>query len=164
MTDCPAYEIEGTIEPGESGSMASVYVHTGSEPVVGQEVFATFTDPDGQSIGEPTMLITATDGRATLPVPPEATGVSFVAESSDDQSCTVPSGAEPSVALEIGALIDAPEGSESTVTGDAPGQLAHTGPVSPGVVAAAVLLGALGCGVWMGRGRRVHGGDGGIHW
>ena len=28
----------------------------------------------------------------------------------------------------------------------------------------AVLLGALGCGVWMGRGRRVHGGDGGIHW
>ena len=150
VSDCPVYDIEGSIEPPtETGSTASVYLHIGAEPIAGQRVFATFTTADGDPVGEPVALTTGPDGRASTPVPTGATQVSFVAESPEDLVCSA--GSEPSVALEIRPTGAGPD--ESGAPSDP--ALARTGPVSAGVLAAAVLVGAVGCGVWMGRGRRI---------
>ena len=151
-SDCPAYEIEGSIEPGSDEGTAprvKVYLHIGAEPVVGHQVFATFTDVNGAEVGEAAVLVTGTDGRALAPVPQEAASVSFVADSPDQPACLAVGGSEPSVSLEI----QASNGNLEAPNPD--GQLAHTGPVTAGVVAVAVLVAALGCGVWMGRGRKV---------
>ena len=150
VSDCPVYDIEGSIEPPtETGSMASVYLHNGAEPITDQRVFATFTTADGDPVGEPVALTTGPDGRASTPVPSGATQVSFVAESPEDLVCSA--GSEPSVALEI-----RPSGAGPVEPGPPSDPvLARTGPVTAGVLASAVLVGAAGCGVWMGRGRRI---------
>lgn len=161
-SSCPAYEIEGSIEPAfedpDSTSQAAVFVHTGGEPLVSHQVFATFTSDGDEPIGEPVVMVTDADGRATVPVPVGATGVSFVAEGPDNPACVVPDGAEPSVALEISSVLGATPENDDADEISAPvqdGGLAYTGPVTTGVVAAAVLVGAVGCGVWMGRGRKA---------
>lgn len=150
VSDCPVYDIEGSIEPPtETGSTASVFLHIGAEPIAGQRVFATFTTADGDPVGEPVALTTGPDGRASTPVPSGATQVSFVAESPVDLVCSA--GSEPNVALEI-----RPTGAGPVEPGTpSDPALARTGPVSAGVLASAVLVGAVGCGVWMGRGRRI---------
>lgn len=152
VSDCPVYDIEGSIEPPtETGSTASVYLHSGAEPIAGHRVFATFTTGDGDPVGDPVVLTTGPDGRASIPVPSEATQVSFVAESPEDLVCST--GSEPDVALEIRSPGAEPSGDVPGVPSDP--ALARTGPVTAGVLVAAVLVGAAGCGVWMGRGRRI---------
>lgn len=150
VSDCPVYDIEGSIEPPtETESSASVFLHIGAEPIAGQRVFATFTTAEGDPVGEPVALTTGPDGRASTPVPSGATQVAFVAESPEDLVCSA--GSEPSVALEI-----RPTGAGPVEPGTpSDPALARTGPVSAGVLASAVLVGAVGCGVWMGRGRRI---------
>lgn len=159
---CPPYEIEGSIEPAPTDldvtAQATVYLHTGSEPLPDHQVFATFTTESGEPVGEPVVLVTNAEGRAAVAVPDGATSVSFVAEGPENPECV--SGGEPSVALEIsaggGAISgDSIPGGLSDLVPDE--GLAHTGPVTAGVVATAVLVGAVGCGVWMGRGRKVRG-------
>lgn len=153
-SECPAYEIEGSIEPMSDEGAApqvAVYLHIGAEPVAGHRVFATFTNVDGVEVGEAMVLTTGEDGRAAAPVPEGAVSVSFVAESPDQPACLAISGSEPSVSLEIRVATGNPENPGPE------GQLAHTGPVTAGVAATAVLAAALGCGVWMGRGRKVSG-------
>lgn len=149
--DCPSYEIEGTIEPvsdGDSAPQVAVYLHIGVEPVVGHQVFATFVDESGVEVGEAVVLTTGDDGRAVAPVPAGAVSVAFVADSPDQPECLAVSGSEPSVSLEIRSS------SGESVDPQPDAGLAHTGPVTAGVVATAVLVAALGCGVWMGRGRK----------
>ncbi|MFM1751075.1 MAG: hypothetical protein RL119_37 [Actinomycetota bacterium] len=161
-TSCPPYEIEGSIETasGAEGSMsqASVFVHNGDQPLADYQVFATFSSAGNEPVGEPLMMTTDSAGRAAVAVPEGALSVSFVAEGPDNPACSVPEGTEPSVALEIFPVSGvSPEDGESEAVVDLPGngELAYTGPVSTGVVAAAVLAAAAGCGVWMGRGRKV---------
>lgn len=157
---CPAYEIEGSIEPTSNdlsaAGLASVYLHTGSEPLADHQVFATFTTQSGEAVGEPVMMTTNSEGRSVVPVPDGATNVSFVAEGPDNPVCV--DGADANVALEI-AMAGAEVPGEFTPSGlsetGPDGSLAYTGPVTTGVVAAAVVVGAVGCGVWMGRGRKV---------
>ena len=159
---CPAYEIEGSIEPAANVegevSQASVYVHTNDQPLVGQTIFATFTIDGNEPVGEPVMLTTDSEGRAFVAVPAGATSVSFVAEGPDNLNCLVPEGSEPSVALEIfpPSGIVAESGEPWDRGEQPPGEeLAYTGPVTAGVIAVAVLVAAMGCGVWIGRGRKV---------
>ncbi len=157
---CPPYEIEGTITPADTGvdtgvRQASVYVHTDGEPQRDHQVFATFTTSSGEPIGEPVVMTTDSQGRAVAPVPEGSTAVSFVAEGPDNPACLGP---EPSVALEIAATsgsIPENEGFDDDVNPPGEPGLADTGPVTAGVVATAVLVGAVGCGLWIGRGRRV---------
>lgn len=151
VSDCPVYDIEGSIEPPtETRSTASVYLHIGAEPIADQRVFATFTTADGDPVGDPVALTTGSDGRASTPVPSGATQVAFVADSPDDLACSA--GSEPSVALEIRPTGTGPVDGEFGASSDP--TLARTGPVSAGVLASAILVGAAGCGVWVGRGRR----------
>lgn len=151
VSACPVYDIEGSIEPPtENVSTASVYLHIGTEPIDGQRVFATFTTIDGDPVGDPVALTTGSDGRASTPVPIGAAQVSFLAESPEGLVCSA--GSEPSVALEIRPTGAGPIEEEPGAPSDP--VLARTGPVSAGVLASAVLVGAAGCGVWVGRGRR----------
>lgn len=159
-TSCPPYEIEGSIEPTSSDPdivrQATVYLHSGDEPLVDHQVFATFTTANGDPVGDPVLIVTNPEGRAAVAVPDGATDVSFVAEGPENPACS--SGDEPSVALVISAgagtmPVDSAPGGSFEIDPD--GGLAHTGPVTTGVVAAAVVVGAAGCGVWMGRGRKV---------
>jgi hypothetical protein len=139
-------------------SQASVFVHNGDLPLADYQVFATFTSAEIEPVGEPLMMTTDSAGRAFVAVPEGASNVSFVAEGPDNPACSVPEGTEPSVALEILptlGVIPANGEPENVVNFPGEGDLAYTGPVSTGVVAAAVLVGAAGCGVWIGRGRKV---------
>lgn len=154
---CPEYTIEGTIDPpssavGESERTASVYVHAGEEPISSRQVIATFSDPSGTPIGEPSILVTDADGRARVAVPPSADSVNFVSETPDVPGCPSSVGLDPRVLLEIVPVTDPMEGGPGV---DVPEEaLAKTGPVSDIVALASLLLLAFGAAVGTGRGRR----------
>lgn len=157
---CPAYVIEGTIgtvpaDASDSARTASVYVHATGDPLSNRQVIATFSDAAGAAIGEPSILVTDSGGRAQVAVPESAESVNFVAESPDGPGCIGNDGSDPRVLLEI-----VPVG---TPTGDRPGDppvpepedvLAKTGPVSDVIALASLLLLAFGASVGTGRGRR----------
>ena len=75
-TTCTTYQVDGGIAFG----LAEVTMTAAGEPLPGHEVFAVFDDASGVPLGDPTLLVTDADGRATLPMPDTATGVEFVAE------------------------------------------------------------------------------------
>ena len=74
--DIDAYEIDGGIAFG----LAAVTVTGDGGGMPGHEVFAVFTDSDGDQIGEPVLLVTDPSGSASMTAPPAATGVEFLAE------------------------------------------------------------------------------------
>jgi hypothetical protein len=96
---CATYEIEGTIEPGldlmpdsvtgpvtDAGDQvlvreAEVYLHLGDVALERHQVFATFTGALNEMIGDPVLLVTNGEGRASVDVPPGAVNVAFMTES-----------------------------------------------------------------------------------
>ena len=73
---CGTYEIDGGIAFG----LAAVTVSGDGGGMPGHEVFAVFTDSDGEQLGEPVLLVTDPSGSASMTAPPAATGVEFLAE------------------------------------------------------------------------------------
>lgn len=74
--ECGSYQIDGGIAFG----VAAVEVTAEDSGLAGHEVFAVFTDAAGDSLGEPVLLVTDGLGAASMPAPPSATGVEFIAE------------------------------------------------------------------------------------
>jgi hypothetical protein len=171
---------------------AEVYLHLGDVALERHQVFATFTGALNEMIGDPVLLVTNGEGRATVDVPPGAVNVAFMTESPGSGNCA--DRPEPrdepvivAVDVPIQPTIDGPIGGHQGVSyddifdpivggevgannaqGDLPlasestsalTELAHTGPISPGIlVLTTVVLGA-GIGLGLGRGRRVTWGD-----
>ena len=199
---CATYEIEGTIEPGldsvpgpatDTGDQvlvrqAKVYLHLGDVALERHQVFATFTGALNEMIGDPVLLVTNGEGRATVDVPPGAVNVAFMTESPGSGNCAdrPEIGDEPvivAVDVPVRPTIDGPIGGNQGVTYDdifdpivggevavnnaqgdlplvseatsVPTKLAHTGPISPGVLALTVVVLGAGIGLGLGRGRRV---------
>ena len=203
---CATYEIEGTIEPGlelmpdslpgpvtDAGEQvlvrqAEVYLHLGDVALERHQVFATFTGALNEMIGDPVLLVTDGEGRATVDVPPGAVNVAFMTESPGSGNCADHSeiGDEPvivAVDVPVQPTIDGPIGGSQGVTYDdifdpivggeveannaqgdlplaseatsVPTKLAHTGPISPGVLVVTVVVLGAGIGLGLGRGRRV---------
>ena len=73
---CGSYQIDGGIAFG----VAAVAVTSDDAALVGHQVFAVFTDSAGGQLGEPVLLVTDALGAASMPAPPTATGVEFIAE------------------------------------------------------------------------------------
>lgn len=148
---CPAYEIEGSIDPpvlGDDGAVrtASAYLHTQDDPLSNHQVIATFTDAEGSVIDEPVILVTDAGGRARIDVPVGAESVDFVAEGPSDLTCSTADGSDPRVLLRIvpASSSGAPSPAE---------ELARTGPVTDAVVVLSLLLLAIGASVGTGWGR-----------
>lgn len=167
---CPAYVIEGTIgsvpsDATDSTRTASVYVHATGDPVSNQQVIATFSDAAGAAIGEPSILVTDSAGRADVAVPDSAESVNFVAESPDGPGCIGDDGADPRVLLEIVPVGATPDNRPGAPAAPEPEDgLAKTGPVTDVIALASLLLLAFGASVGTGRGRRraLAGSSGGV--
>lgn len=138
---CATYEIEGTIEPGlelmpdsvpgpvtDEGDQvlvrqAEVYLHLGDVALERHQVFATFTGALNEMIGDPVLLVTNGEGRATVDVPPGAVNVAFMTESPGSGNCadSPEIGDEPvivAVDVPVQPTIDGPIGGSQGVTYD----------------------------------------------
>ncbi len=177
---CVTYQIEGTIDAPETLSLdqkreAEVYVHFGDKPLVRHQVFASFTGALGEFLGEPVLLVTDELGQATVEVLQGATSVAFMTESPGPENCSESAGGseEPVVVtanVVVSPTIDGPVGQNNSVTYDEISgpvvepkiselsfevtELAHTGPISRGVLAVSVVVAGAGIGFGLGRGRR----------
>ncbi len=177
---CVTYKIEGTIAAPETLSLdqkrvAEVYVHFGDKPLVRHQVFASFTGALGEILGEPLLLVTDELGRATVEVLQGAVSVAFMTESPDATNCSESAvGSEEPVVVTadvvVSPTIDGPVGQNNSVTYDEisgpvvepkiselsfeVSELAHTGPISRGVLAVSVVVAGAGIGLGLGRGRR----------
>jgi hypothetical protein len=177
---CVSYQIEGTLDPVDAmtsgaAQMASVYVHFGEVPLKRHQVFASFIGSGDELIGEPALLVTNELGRGTVEVPQGTVNVAFMTESPGSTQCSGSNSGsdEPAVVTAnvlVSPSIDGPVGQNNAVTYDdlaglvvepkipaLPGesaQLAHTGPISRGVLAISVVIAGAGIGLGLGRGRR----------
>ena len=177
---CVSYQIEGTLDPVDAmtsgaAQMASVYVHFGEVPLKRHQVFASFIGSDDELIGEPALLVTNDLGRGTVEVPQGTVNVAFMTESPGSSDCseTTRGSDEPVVVttnVVVSPTIDEPVGQNNSVTYDEisgavegpkipelaveAAELAHTGPISRGVLAISVVVAGAGIGLGLGRGRR----------
>jgi hypothetical protein len=177
---CVSYEIEGTLDPNDALTLgatqtASVYVHFGDTPLKRHQVFASFIGSDDELIGEPALLVTNDLGRGTVEVPQGTVNVAFMTESPGSSDCseTTRGSDEPVVVtanVVVSPTIDGPVGQNNSVTYDEisgpvvgpkipelsveAAELAHTGPISRGVLAISVVIVGAGIGLGLGRGRR----------
>jgi hypothetical protein len=177
---CVSYQIEGTLDPIDALTLgaaqtASVYVHFGEMPLKRHEVFASFIGSDDELIGEPALLVTNDLGRGTVEVPQGTVNVAFMTESPGSSDCseTTRGSDEPVVVtanVVVSPTIDGPVGQNNSVTYDEisgpvvgpkipelsveAAELAHTGPISRGVLAISVVIVGAGIGLGLGRGRR----------
>lgn len=211
---CSTYQIEGTMDPSDDSlpdtstssvtnsapatfaqshvRQAEVYLHFGEMPLGQHLVFATFTGRLNETLGEPVLLTTDDNGRATIEVPQEAVTVAFMSESPDAEMCSASSGSmnEPSVVavtipvqptfdgpfgdgpigdstgityddifnpipgLQGGVKLETADLSQTSAAGGSTGELAHTGPISPGILLLTVVVLSVGLGLGLGRGRR----------
>jgi len=154
---------------------ASVYVHFGDTPLKRHQVFASFIGTDDELIGEPALLVTNDLGRGTVEVPQGTVNVAFMTESPGSSDCseTTRGSDEPVVVtanVVVSPTIDGPVGQNNSVTYDEisgpvvgpkipelsveAAELAHTGPISRGVLAISVVIVGAGIGLGLGRGRR----------
>lgn len=161
---------------------AKVYVHFGDKPLVRHQVFASFTGALGEILGEPVLLVTDELGRATVEVPQAAFNVAFVTESPGPENCATNAEVAPepiivAATIPVQPSVDGPVGLDQGVTYDdiydtAPyvnqtgvnqtgnvdvpaAELAHTGPISPGVLVLTVVVLGVGIGLGLGRGRQM---------
>jgi len=177
---CVSYQIEGTLDPNDALTLgatqtASVYVHFGDTPLKRHQVFASFIGSDDELIGEPALLVTNDLGRGTVEVPQGTVNVAFMTESPGSSDCseTTRGSDEPVVVtakVVVSPTIDGPVGQNNSVTYDEisgpvvgpkipelsveAAELAHTGPISRGVLAISVVIVGAGIGLGLGRGRR----------
>jgi hypothetical protein len=177
---CVSYQIEGTLDPNDALTLgaaqtASVYVHFGDTPLKRHQVFASFIGTDDELIGEPALLVTNDLGRGTVEVPQGTVNVAFMTESPGSSDCseTTRGSDEPVVVtanVVVSPTIDGPVGQNNSVTYDEisgpvvgpkipelsveAAELAHTGPISRGVLAISVVIVGAGIGLGLGRGRR----------
>ena len=177
---CVSYQIEGTLDPNDALTLgatqtASVYVHFGDTPLKRHQVFASFIGSDDELIGEPALLVTNDLGRGTVEVPQGTVNVAFMTESPGSSDCSGSTGGsdEPVVVttnVVVSPTIDEPVGQNNSVTYDEisgavegpkipelaveAAELAHTGPISRGVLAISVVVAGAGIGLGLGRGRR----------
>ncbi|MEY3796907.1 MAG: hypothetical protein RLZZ170_921 [Actinomycetota bacterium] len=178
---CVSYQIEGTLDPIDASTLrtaqtASVYVHFGDTPLKRHQVFASFIGTDDELIGEPALLVTNDLGRGTVEVPQGTVNVAFMTESPGSSDCseTTRGSDEPVVVtanVVVSPTIDGPVGQNNSVTYDEisgpvvgpkipelsveAAELAHTGPISRGVLAISVVIVGAGIGLGLGRGRRI---------
>jgi len=177
---CVSYQIEGTLDPIDALTLgatqtASVSVHFGDTPLKRHQVFASFIGSDDELIGEPALLVTNDLGRGTVEVPQGTVNVAFMTESPGSSDCseTTRGSDEPVVVtanVVVSPTIDEPVGQNNSVTYDEisgavvgpkipelsveAAELAHTGPISRGVLAISVVIVGAGIGLGLGRGRR----------
>jgi hypothetical protein len=177
---CVSYQIEGTLDPIDALTprtvqTASVSVHFGDTPLKRHQVFASFIGSDDELIGEPALLVTNDLGRGTVEVPQGTVNVAFMTESPGSSDCSGSTGGsdEPVVVttnVVVSPTIDEPVGQNNSVTYDEisgavegpkipelaveAAELAHTGPISRGVLAISVVVAGAGIGLGLGRGRR----------
>jgi hypothetical protein len=177
---CVSYQIEGTLDPNDALTLgatqtASAYVHFGDTPLKRHQVFASFIGTDDELIGEPALLVTNDLGRGTVEVPQGTVNVAFMTESPGSSDCseTTRGSDEPVVVtanVVVSPTIDGPVGQNNSVTYDEisgpvvgpkipelsveAAELAHTGPISRGVLAISVVIVGAGIGLGLGRGRR----------
>jgi hypothetical protein len=178
---CVSYQIEGTLDPNDALTLgatqtASVYVHFGDTPLKRHQVFASFIGSDDELIGGPALLVTNDLGRGTVEVPQGTVNVAFMTESPGSSDCseTTRGSDEPVVVtanVVVSPTIDGPVGQNNSVTYDEisgpvvgpkipelsveAAELAHTGPISRGVLAISVVIVGAGIGLGLGRGRRI---------
>ena len=178
---CVSYQIEGTLDPIDALTprtvqTASVSVHFGDTPLKRHQVFASFIGSDDELIGEPALLVTNDLGRGTVEVPQGTVNVAFMTESPGSSDCseTTRGSDEPVVVttnVVVSPTIDGPVGQNNSVTYDEisgavegpkipelaveAAELAHTGPISRGVLAISVVIVGAGIGLGLGRGRRI---------
>jgi len=177
---CVSYQIEGTLDPIDALTLgatqtASVSVHFGDTPLKRHQVFASFIGSDDELIGEPALLVTNDLGRGTVEVPQGTVNVAFMTESPGSTQCSGSNNGsdEPVVVttnVVVSPTIDEPVGQNNSVTYDEisgavegpkipelaveAAELAHTGPISRGVLAISVVVAGAGIGLGLGRGRR----------
>jgi len=177
---CVSYQIEGTLDPIDALTLgatqtASVSVHFGDTPLKRHQVFASFIGSDDELIGEPALLVTNDLGRGTVEVPQGTVNVAFMTESPGSTYCSgsTRGSDEPVVVtanVVVSPTIDEPVGQNNSVTYDEisgavegpkipelaveAAELAHTGPISRGVLAISVVIVGAGIGLGLGRGRR----------
>ena len=177
---CVSYQIEGTLDPIDALTLgatqtASVSVHFGDTPLKRHQVFASFIGSGDELIGEPALLVTNELGRGTVEVPQGTVNVAFMTESPGSSDCseTTRGSDEPVVVtanVVVSPTIDGPVGQNNSVTYDEisgpvvgpkipelsveAAELAHTGPISRGVLAISVVIVGAGIGLGLGRGRR----------
>jgi len=177
---CVSYQIEGTLDPIDALTprtvqTASVSVHFGDTPLKRHQVFASFIGSDDELIGEPALLVTNDLGRGTVEVPQGTVNVAFMTESPGPSDCSgsTRGSDEPVVVttnVVVSPTIDEPVGQNNSVTYDEisgavegpkipelaveAAELAHTGPISRGVLAISVVVAGAGIGLGLGRGRR----------
>ncbi len=177
---CVTYQIEGTIDAPETLSLdqkreAKVYVHFGDKPLARHQVFASFTGALGEILGEPVLLVTDELGQATVEVLQGATSVAFMTESPGPENCAANAEVAPepvivAATIPVQPSVDGPVGQNNSVTYDEISgpvvepkiselsfevtELAHTGPISRGVLAVSVVVAGAGIGLGLGRGRR----------
>ena len=177
---CVSYQIEGTLDPNDALTLgatqtASVSVHFGDTPLKRHQVFASFIGSDDELIGEPALLVTNDLGRGTVEVPQGTVNVAFMTESPGSSDCseTTRGSDEPVVVtanVVVSPTIDGAVGQNNAVTYDEisgpvvgpkipelsveAAELAHTGPISRGVLAISVVIVGAGIGLGLGRGRR----------
>ncbi len=156
---CTTYSIVGTVNDARE---ATAYLHFDDEPLAGHQVFAVFAGADVEL--PPSVLVTGPDGTATVSLPEGADAVSFSAESPLGGACVVgeSSSIVPDVVPDVIVVSDtvgwpdvdlsAPFSSDPPAplgAGFAPdGELPVTGPISPALPFAGVLVLATG---WFAR-------------
>jgi hypothetical protein len=142
---CSPYSIDGSLSTDvpphpESGLevSATAFLHDGSEPLAGHQVYASFTMAGGAPAAPPEVLVTDDDGRASIVLPVGSVGVVFSTES---PSAVCDAQAEPDV---VTAVVERPL---------SPAVMPVTGRGEVAALGGCLVL-AVGIGVLVGRGRR----------
>ncbi|MBU3688431.1 MAG: hypothetical protein B7C54_11910 [Acidimicrobiales bacterium mtb01] len=142
---CVPYSIDGSLSTDlaaspESGLevSATAFLHDGSEPLAGHQVYASFTMAGGAPATPPEVLLTDDDGRVSIMLPVGSVGVVFSTES---PSAVCDAQAEPDV---VSAVVERPL---------SPAVMPVTGRGEAAAIGGLVVL-AVGVGVLVGRGRR----------
>ena len=141
---CSPYSIDGSLSTDvppnpESGLevSATAFLHDGSEPLAGHQVYASFTMAGGAPATPPEVLVTDDEGRASIVLPVGSVGVVFSTES-PSPVCDVQ--AEPDV---VTAVVERPL---------SPAVMPVTGRGETAAIGGSLVL-AVGIGVLVGRGR-----------
>lgn len=131
---CTTYSIDGTLSDGRE---ATAFLHLDEEPLVGHQVYAVFSAADMEF--PPSVLVTGPSGTATVSLPDGVNAVSFSAESPVSGACAT--GDEPDVVVVSDTVWQPGSEVSEPLSGDDPVRtLAVTGPVSPVLPIAAVLV------------------------
>jgi len=133
---CAPYSISGSLAT-DLEVTATAFLHDGSEPLAGHQVYASFTMAGGAPATPPEVLVTDDEGRASIVLPVGSVGVVFSTES-PSAVCDVL--AEPDV---VSAVVERPL---------SPAVMPVTGRGETAAIGGYLVL-AVGIGVLVGRGR-----------